>query len=86
MRQITKHLPHYISLIGIFGFALWGFFSFSYDKVFQSAIVVAFGASFVVWGIVHHHIHDDLHHKIILEYAASGLMGVVILLALIWTA
>lgn len=84
MKDITRHLTHYLSLLGIIAVALWGFLSFPYDKGFQTAIALALGAAFVVWGVVHHHIHEDLHTKVILEYVAMAVFGVVVLLAVIW--
>lgn len=86
IKELTKHLPHYISLIGILVFALWGFINFDYDKMFQSAVAIALGISFVIWGVVHHHIHDDLHHKILFEYIAISTFGTVVLLSVIWTS
>lgn len=84
MHYLTKHLPHHFSLIGIIAAGFLGLLFFSYDKGFQSAIVIATSTSFVVWGIVHHHIHDDLHPKVVLEYIATAVFGAVILLAVIW--
>lgn len=57
---------------------------FPYDRVLQSAIVVSFGISFVVWGVVHHHIHEELHPKVVLEYIATAVLGIVVLLFVIW--
>lgn len=84
MHYITRHLAHWVSLIGILAVGLWGIIAFWPDKVFQSAVVVAVGVAFVVWGIVHHWLHEDLQPKIILEYLLSGIFGVVVLLSLIW--
>ncbi|MBI4032973.1 MAG: hypothetical protein HY377_00415 [Candidatus Blackburnbacteria bacterium] len=84
--ETTKHLPHYLSLIGVAGAFLWGFIAFSYDKAFQSALTLALGISFIVWGIVHHFIHDDLHPRVVLEYIMSAALGTVVLLAVIWNA
>lgn len=60
-----------------------GILRFSYDESFQAAIVIAFGASFVVWGAVHHYIHDDLHPKVVVEYIVTAVFGVAVLLAVI---
>ncbi len=84
IKEFTHHITHYLSLVGLVGLSLAGLIIFQYDKVFQSAISIGVGVGFVVWGVVHHHIHDDLHHKIILEYVATALLGVTILLSVIW--
>lgn len=86
MHNFTRNITHYLSLIGIVGIGMIGLLVFHYDKVFQSAISVGIGVSFVFWGVVHHHIHDDIHHKIVLEYLATAMLGVAILLSIIWTA
>ena len=86
MTEFTKHLPHYLVLLGIFSLGFFGFVHFPYDKVLQTAITIAVCVSFVVWGTLHHHIHDDLHPKIVLEYVGTAVLGAVILLSLIWSA
>ena len=84
MNEVTRHLQHYISLLAIVGVSLWGFLSFPQDKTFQSAIAIAFGVAFVAWGIIHHHIHEELHSRIIWEYIATAVLGVVVLLFVLW--
>lgn len=82
--EINKHLAHYFSLAGIVLVSMWGIFSFPYDQGFQSVIAMSLGVAFVFWGLVHHHIHQDLHPKIVLEYVATAVLGVIILLSIIW--
>lgn len=84
-QDLTRHLTHYLSLIGIIGVSLLGLLIFQYDKNFQTAICLSAGISYIAWGIIHHHIHDDLHIKVVLEYIASAALGVVVLLAVIWS-
>lgn len=86
MHQFTRHLTHYTSLLGVLGAALLGLLIFSYDQYFQSAIAISSGVAYVVWGIAHHHVHEELHHKVVFEYIATAVLGVVVLLALIWNA
>lgn len=83
MQEISRHIVHYLSLVGILAVAFFGFVKFEYDQTFQAAIAISLGAAFVVWGLVHHHIHDDLHPKIILEYIAIAALGVTVLLSVI---
>lgn len=86
LQDLTKHLPHYLSLFGVVGASLLGLIYFSYDRGFQAAIAVSLGAAYIVWGIMHHHIHHDLHPKIVLEYIATAALGVGILLSVILRA
>lgn len=82
--HLTRHLPHYLSLLGIIVVAGVGMYIFRYDKYFQSAIAISAGVAYVVWGIIHHHVIDQVHHKIHSEYLAIALLGVVVLLGVIW--
>ena len=84
MESMSKHLPHYISLIGILIAGILGFYFFSYDRFFQTAIVIALALSYVSWGIIHHAIHKDICLSIIMEYIAVSILGVVIALTLIY--
>lgn len=86
MRRLAKHLPHYLTLIGILIFGALGFWIFSYDRLFQSAVVIAVAVAYVVWGIVHHAIHDDLHASVIVEYLSVASLGLVIVFSLILRA
>jgi len=83
--NLSRHLTHYLSLFGILGAGLFGLLIFQFDKNFQTAICVSSGISYVVWGITHHYIHEDLHLKIALEYIASAAFGVIVLLIVIWS-
>lgn len=83
-QSLRKHLPHYISLIGILIAGLIGFYVFSYDHFFQVGIVVALSLSYVSWGVIHHTIHRDICLSIILEYVAIAILGAVMALSLIY--
>lgn len=84
MQSLVKHLPHYISLIGIFVAGFIGFYFFSYDKNFQVGVVVAMSLSYISWGIIHHTIHKDICLTIVLEYVAISILGMVMALSLIF--
>jgi low affinity Fe/Cu permease len=86
MKKFSKHLPHYLSLIGIFVVGLIGIILFSYEKAFQIAIIVAVALSYVSWGIIHHWIHKDLHLSVVIEYVVVATLGLVVALSLIGSA
>ena len=86
MKKITKHLPHYLSLIGIFMAGVYGFFYFSFDKYFQIAIAIALAFSYVSWGIMHHTSHKDLYLEVAIEYIVIASLGLVVILSLILRA
>jgi hypothetical protein len=83
MRHITRHLQHYLPLVGILVAGFLGFWIFSYDRAFQMAIAMGLSAAYVSWGIVHHYIHKDLHTSVIVEYIAIALLGLVVIYSLI---
>jgi len=83
MKHHAKHLPHYLSLLGILGAGVAGFWLFSYDRLFQIAVAIAVAVSYVIWGIVHHSIHDDLDIAVVVEYVLIASLGLVIVFSLI---
>jgi hypothetical protein len=84
MRSISRHLPHYLSLIGILAVGTVGFVIFSYDKVFQMGILIAVAAGYLTWGIVHHAIHRDLNLSVVIEYLVVAILGFVVVFSLIF--
>ncbi len=83
MRFFVRDLPHYMLLIGILFAGFAGLVLFSYDRNFQIAVALATGISYVSWGLIHHHIHKDLHFEVFMEYLAVAILGTVILFSLI---
>ena len=84
MKSFAKHLPHYAALLGILTIGALGFIIFSYDKFFQIGVLVAVAAGYVVWGVVHHAIHRDLHFSVFVEYLVVAILGLVVVLSLIF--
>jgi len=83
MKQITKHLSHYLSLFGILIVATFGLIIFKYDKTLQTSIVVGTAISYVSWGIIHHYLHRDLHLSVVIEYILIASLGLTMALSLI---
>lgn len=81
MKKLTHHIRHYTPLIGILVAAFCGFWAFQFDRLFQMALLIAVGISYVAWGIIHHYIHKDLTLEIVLEYVAIAVLGIV----LVWS-
>jgi hypothetical protein len=84
MKRIAKHLPHYLSLLGIFIFGFLAFLLFSYDQAFQMAVIIAVAAAYVAWGIIYHYIHKDLYFVVVIEYVAVALLGLIIVFSLVF--
>ncbi len=83
MRKIS-HITHYSLLFGILILGTFGFWFFSYDKIFQAVIAVAVSISYVAWGIMHHYIHKDLCLEIIMEYVFMAILGLIVIFSLIF--
>lgn len=82
-RDFAHHPIHYFTLVCILAIGLWGLFWFDYYQPLQLAIVISMSISYVVWGIVHHWLHRDLHVKIVCEYALMALLSVLVFGSLI---
>lgn len=78
------HLPHYISLYGIFIAAFLAFSFFSYDKFFLTGVTLAVAISYISWGVIHHLVHKDLTFAVMFEYVAVSVLGTIIILSLIF--
>ncbi|MBN1169241.1 hypothetical protein JXA63_05115 [Candidatus Woesebacteria bacterium] len=85
-KQSLKHIQHYLPLLGIFGAGLIGFYIFSYDRLFQFFIAIAVSLSYVTWGLVHHHIHQDFHLSILVEYLVIAILGLVVVFSVLFQA
>ena len=83
MKDLTKHLSHYLVLFGLLLAGFIGLVIFSYDKNFQIAVGLALSASYVAWGVTHHYLHKDLHIETFLEYLAVAVLGFVIIFSLV---
>jgi EamA domain-containing membrane protein RarD len=86
MKKLSRDIQHYLPLVGILVAGLVGFLVFSYDRNFQAAIAIAVAVSYVVWGLVHHYIHKDLHASVIVEYLAIAIIGLVAIFSVLFRA
>lgn len=80
---MTRHFSHYLVLFGLLAATILGFNLFSWDRAFQTAIIVAMAASYVSWGIVHHFLHDDLYFEVVIEYVAIAVLGSALVLLVV---
>lgn len=49
------------------------------DVVAQQRIGIVTSVAYVVWGILHHAIHGDLHAKVVIEYMLVGAVAMLVL-------
>jgi hypothetical protein len=86
MKKVARDIQHYVPLFGILLATISGFIMFTYDKTFQMVVVVSSAIAYVIWGVVHHHIHKDLHLPVVIEYILIAALGIVIVFSLIFRA
>lgn len=86
MKKVARDIQHYVPLFGILLISVVGFAMFTYDKIFQMVVVVSSALAYVIWGVVHHHIHKDLHLPVVVEYMLIAALGIVIVFSLIFLA
>jgi hypothetical protein len=77
-KDFSKHPIHYFTLLSVMLVGLWGIFWFSFQPAMQMSIVISLAIAYVIWGIVHHREHRDLHIKIVIEYILVALFGVLV--------
>lgn len=85
MKNVPK-TNHYLPLFGILFAGAFGFFLFSFDRIFQAALAIATAVGYVTWGVIHHKIHDDLYPEVIVEYICFALLGLIILFSVVFRA
>lgn len=84
LKNFSRHLPHYIPLVGIILAGGLGIVHFSYNHLFQAVLALTVAVSYAFWGIIHHYLHHDLTISIIAEYFAFGILGVLVILSLVF--
>ncbi len=84
MRQFSKDFNHYIPLIGVMLAGTLGIILFSYDQIFQAVLAVVVATCYVLWGLVHHHLHHDLEFNVFVEYLAIASIGLMIIMSVIF--
>ena len=77
-KDFARHPTHYFTLLCVQVIGLWGLFWFNYHRGIQLSIVISMAAAYLVWGIIHHWQHKDLHIKVLFEYVLYAFLAVVI--------
>lgn len=77
-KDFSHHPLHYFILLCSQVVGLWGIFWFSHQPTMQFYIFSYMSSVYVIWGIVHHYYHKDLHAKIVLEYALFAILALII--------
>lgn len=75
---------HYITLGVLLATAFSAFIKLGGSPDRQFLVVVVLSITYFTWGIFHHMLADDLNWKVVVEYSALAILGVVIVWALLF--
>ena len=85
-KDFSHHPLHYFVLLVTQLVGLWGIFWFQFKPSLQALVLFYMAATYVMWGIVHHKHHRNLHFKIVLEYILYAFLGLLLVGSLILRA
>lgn len=76
--HIREHLFYYASmtLLQLIGFYL--VLSSAPNIALQMALIIFTTILYLLWAILHHYLHHDLHPAVVIEYVLIGLLGISI--------
>jgi hypothetical protein len=86
MRDFQKHLSHYLVLLLILLAAGGMFYFLRFKPFYQMTVILLFSFAYVLWGVIHHWLAEDLHLKIIVEYLLIGLLVNLVIFSLLFRA
>lgn len=73
----------YLALFSILAASLGLFLLFGYSRPIQKLIVFGTATAYVIWGIIHHALHKDLHLSVVFEYLLVALLASLTVLFLL---
>lgn len=78
-----SHIISYIVLVLILATGVGAFYFVRPNVTLQLIIAIITSVAYVLWGIIHHMIQKDLHHKIVIEYMLIGAIAIVLLVTIL---
>jgi hypothetical protein len=80
-----KHIRivHYVVLLLILGGGIVTFYLVRPNVTLQLLAGVVTSVAYVIWGIIHHKLQGDLHHRIVIEYMLIGAIATVLLVTIL---
>lgn len=78
-KELKKHLFDYLLLITAGVFFLLSINLFQGERFLEFIILLAFVSFYILWGVYHHVVSENLHLKIVLEYILIGFTIVFLL-------
>jgi fatty acid desaturase len=84
--EMKSNLFHYSALVVMMNILIGAYLFLGFNRTYQMIIVLTAGIAYVFWGIIHHHLNDDLHLKVLAEYVLVALLAELIIFSLILRA
>ena len=81
--EFKKHIADYLFLLTAGVFFIVSLSLFRGERLLEFLMVLIFVSIYILWGIYHHIIKNDLHFKIVLEYILIGFTVLFLLKILI---
>lgn len=78
IKDIKDHYWHYLVLILIIFVGGMVFFSYP-DKMVKFRVGALTALAYILWGIFHHLMEDNLNLKIVVEYTLIGTLSIILL-------
>jgi len=76
-------LINYLVLLVILAGGVGTFYFVRPNVTLQLLVGIVTSIAYVFWGIIHHAIQKDLHHKIVIEYVLIGAIAIVLLVTIL---
>lgn len=86
IKEIRKHSNHYLVLLVILDIGAGMFYFLRFSPSYQVLVLLATSLSYLLWGIIHHWLAEDLHFKVVLEYLLVALLANLLILSLLFRA
>ena len=80
---MKQTIIHFLVLIGILGAGVLTFIVVAPNTTIQLLVGIITAVAYVLWGLIHHTIQQDLHQKIVVEYLLIGAIAIVLLVTML---
>lgn len=79
MSNHRLHILHYLILLLVLLSGGLLLFMYAHRPYLQFYIGVGIAISYFAWGVIHHHLLEDLHRKHVVEYGMLAMLGIFLL-------
>lgn len=80
---MKTHVTHLAILALILAVGSWTFLTLAGNPQLKLITGAVMAGAYVVWGIMHHAVHKDLHFRVVVEYILVGAVALIFLFAIL---